>query len=430
MKVDSKKCKIIIICSLLCVLIGIMIFIIFQIEMKAEIIENENIDLSQYEDKLKAPDRIIYKNKHNEYIVIEQKTSEYNQIYYELCNRIETQIDGKVYSEDEISEMQNKGSFIELDYNTASKNVIFMLEEKEIGIIKRFSDSGQVVQRFLEDTDKLIKKLDIITNGSAKKYFFIDPINITSENKISKITEDLNLLDTKVTGVYQKIIKEDNSEYNNMLKKLNFKTQEIPKINFNKQNVIIVVSRYEIKEIETNIGNIKYKLGNFLDEYIVNTLIVSKIPNTNCIYYEFVSEDLNVSEFTTNKNQNGVEYYVQNGKYYTNVEHKKIELINIDEAVNIAEKEAKEEKYQYQGWKSEFYCKMNENDTISCELILGPKNMKSSTHFWREEWKQKPYEGKLMWVVRLFDRNDPLTTLFVYVDAVNGSIIGAGDASD
>ncbi len=430
MKVDSKKCKIIIICSLLCVLIGIMIFIIFQIEMQAEIIENENINLSQYEDKLKAPDRIIYKNKHNEYIVIEQKTSEYNQIYYELCNRIETQIDGKVYSEDEISEMQNKGSFIELDYNTASKNVIFMLEEKEIGIIKRFSDSGQVVQRFLEDTDKLIKKLDIITNGSAKKYSFIDPINITSENKISKITEDLNLLDTKVTGVYQKIIKEDNSEYNNMLKKLNFKTQEIPKINFNKQNVIIVVSRYEIKEIETNIGNIKYKLGNFLDEYIVNTLIVSKIPNTNCIYYEFVSEDLNVSEFTTNKNQNGVEYYVQNGKYYTNVEHKKIELINIDEAVNIAEKEAKEEKYQYQGWKSEFYGKMNENDTISCELILGPKNMKSSTHFWREEWKQKPYEGKLMWVVRLFDRNDPLTTLFVYVDAVDGSIIGVGDASD
>jgi len=430
MKVDSKKCKIIIICSLLCVLIGIMIFIIFQIEMQAEIIENENINLSQYEDKLKAPDRIIYKNKHNEYIVIEQKTSEYNQIYDELCNRIETQIDGKVYSEDEISEMQNKGSFIELDYNTASKNVIFMLEEKEIGIIKRFSDSGQVVQRFLEDTDKLIKKLDIITNGSAKKYSFIDPINITSENKISKITEDLNLLDTKVTGVYQKIIKEDNSEYNNMLKKLNFKTQEIPKINFNKQNVIIVVSRYEIKEIETNIGNIKYKLGNFLDEYIVNTLIVSKIPNTNCIYYEFVSEDLNVSEFTTDKNQNGVEYYVQNGKYYTNVEHKKIELINIDEAVNIAEKEAKEEKYQYQGWKSEFYGKMNENDTISCELILGPKNMKSSTHFWREEWKQKPYEGKLMWVVRLFDRNDPLTTLFVYVDAVDGSIIGVGDASD
>lgn len=430
MKVDSKKCKIILICSLLCVLIGIMIFIIFQIEMKAEIIENENINLSQYEDKLKAPDRIIYKNKHNEYIVIEQKTSEYNQIYYELCNRIETQIDGKVYSEDEISEMQNKGSFIELDYNTASKNVIFMLEEKEIGIIKRFSDSGQVVQRFLEDTDKLIKKLDIITNGSAKKYSFIDPINITSENKISKITEDLNLLDTKVTGVYQKIIKEDNSEYNNMLKKLNFKTQEIPKINFNKQNVIIVVSKHEIKQIKVNVGNIKYKLGNLLEDYIVNILTINKIPNTNCIYYEFIPTGQNLSAFSITKGTNGVEYYVQDGKYYTNRKYKNIELISINEAIKIAENEAKKEKYQYQEWKSRFYSKISVNDTVSCELILGPKDINNMTSFWREEWRQKPYEGKLMWVVRLFDRNDPLTTLFVYVDAVDGSIIGVGDASD
>lgn len=108
-----------------------------------------------------------------------------------------------------------------------------------------------------------------------------------------------------------------------MLKTLNFKAQELPKINFNKQNAIIVVSKFEIKEIETNIGNIKYKLGNFLDEYIVNILIVGKIPNTNCIYYEFESKDLNVSEFISNTDKNGVEYYVQNEKYYTNIEHKK-----------------------------------------------------------------------------------------------------------
>lgn len=430
MKIDSIKNKKNLICFLLCVVIGIIIFTIFKIEMKSEIIENENVDLSQCEEKLKVPDRIIYKNKKNEYIIIEPGTSEYKQIYYELCNRIETTTDGKVYSKNEIREMQNEGCFIELDYNTASKNFVFMLNGKNVGIIKRFSDSGQVIQTGIQDAEELIKKLDIMTSESDKKYSFVEPINITSENKISRVTDNLNLENTKVAGVYKKVIQEDNNEYNNMLKTLNFKAQELPKINFNKQNVIIVVSRYEIKEIETNIGNIKYKLGNFLDEYIANILIVSKIPNTNCIYYEFVSEDLNVSEFTTNKNQNGVEYYVQNGKYYTNIDHKKIDLINIDEAVSIAEEEAKKEKYQYQGWKSEFYGKINENDTISCELIVGPKNMKISTHFWREEWKQKPYEGKLIWVVRLFDKNDPLTNLFVYVDAIDGNIIGAGAASD
>ena len=125
-----------------------------------------------------------------------------------------------------------------------------------------------------------------------------------------------------------------------------------------------------------------------------------------------------------------MEYYVQDGKYYTNRKYKNIELISINEAIKIAENEAKKEKYQYQEWKSRFYSKISVNDTVSCELILGPKDINNMTSFWREEWRQKPYEGKLMWVVRLFDRNDPLTTLFVYVDAVDGSIIGVGDASD
>ena len=63
MKIDSIKNKKNLICFLLCVVIGIIIFTIFKIEMKSEIIENENVDLSQCEEKLKVPDRIIYKNK-------------------------------------------------------------------------------------------------------------------------------------------------------------------------------------------------------------------------------------------------------------------------------------------------------------------------------------------------------------------------------
>lgn len=63
MKIDSIKNKKNLICFLLCVVIGIIIFTIFKIEIKSEIIENENVDLSQCEEKLKVPDRIIYKNK-------------------------------------------------------------------------------------------------------------------------------------------------------------------------------------------------------------------------------------------------------------------------------------------------------------------------------------------------------------------------------
>lgn len=67
MKIDSIKNKKNLICFLLCVVIGIIIFTIFKIGMKSEIIENENVDLSQCEEKLKVPDRIIYKNKKNGY---------------------------------------------------------------------------------------------------------------------------------------------------------------------------------------------------------------------------------------------------------------------------------------------------------------------------------------------------------------------------
>ena len=40
------------------------------------------------------------------------------------------------------------------------------------------------------------------------------------------------------------------------------------------------------------------------------------------------------------------------------------------------------------------------------------------------------YKNKLMWEIWLNDENDPLTNLYIYIDAYNGNIIGAGKASD
>lgn len=44
--------------------------------------------------------------------------------------------------------------------------------------------------------------------------------------------------------------------------------------------------------------------------------------------------------------------------------------------------------------------------------------------------ENEEYENKIMWKIRLFDRNDPLTNLYIYIDAINGKVIGAGDSSD
>ena len=49
---------------------------------------------------------------------------------------------------------------------------------------------------------------------------------------------------------------------------------------------------------------------------------------------------------------------------------------------------------------------------------------------WLKRFKIEEYENKIMWKIRLFDRNDPLTNLYIYIDAINGKVIGAGDSSD
>ena len=355
MEVQNKNNIRVILYVLVLIAVFSIIFLIFKIEISNEKLEKNKVGLVDENTILPTPDRIIYKNINNEYIIINSGTSAYTQIYSELYNRITNTIEGKVYLEDEISQMQNKGSFIEFDYNSKSKNYVFMLNEKEIGIIKRFSDSGQVIQTSLPDKDKLVKKIDTVAKDISTKYDFDTEYNLNSENKLSKVETNLNLSQTKVTGVYQKVIEYSEDEYNSILNKLNFKTnEEMPKVDFNKQTVIVTVSRYEIKDIKKNIGNIKYKLGNYLDEYNINIYIISKVVNSKCIYFNIDSDKTNVSTFSTNNKENGVEYYVQNGKCYANINNKKTEILSIETATDIAEKETKKTKYQYQSWKSEF----------------------------------------------------------------------------
>lgn len=430
MEVKNKNNIRVILYILLLLVVFSIIFFIFKIEISNEKQNKTNVGMVAENTILPTPDRIIYKNSNNEYIVINAGSSVYTKIYSELYNRTTDIIEGIVYSESEISQMQNKGSFIEFDYYRKSKNYVFMLEENDIGIIKRFSDSGQVIQTSLNNKDALIKKIDKLTNNIKTKYDFNIEYNYNSENKLSKVTSDLKLQQTKVVGVYQKNITYSEDEYNSILKNLNFKTnQELPKVDFSKQNVVITVSRYEIKDIKKNIGNIKYELGEFLDEYIVNVLIVSKVVNTSCVYFNTETDDIGVSTYYTSNNENGVEYYVQNNKSYTNINNIKTEIISIETAAEIAEQEAKKEKYQYQEWKSEFYSRENLNESISGELILGLDEI-SRLYHWNNNWQIQEYQNKTIWKIRLFDRNDPLTNLYIYIDAINGTIIGAGSISD
>ena len=70
------------------------------------------------------------------------------------------------------------------------------------------------------------------------------------------------------------------------------------------------------------------------------------------------------------------------------------------------------------------------NVTIgSAELIYDLSDI-SRVYHWKENWKKGEYKNIIMWKVRLFDANDPLTSLYIYINAFNGEIIGAGSISD
>lgn len=107
-----------------------------------------------------------------------------------------------------------------------------------------------------------------------------------------------------------------------------------------------------------------------------------------------------------------------------------VKIISYNQAANIADEEAKNLKYQYQSWKSEFYSRgKDNNEVLDAKLTEGLDEI-DRLYYWESEWKIKDYNECLMWQIRLFDENDPLTSLYIYVDAKNGDIVGAGKASD
>lgn len=297
-----KKLKTILKCIILLSILALIIFAIYQVEKKQELEENEELGKVGQDLTLEQPDRIIYKNKNGNYYIMLRGTTEYSKIYSELYNRTYKPIEGKVYSENEIAELQYKGSFVELDYNTRSKNYVYMLEEKEIGIIRRFTDSGQVIKTTLDNVSDLMKKLDSQTKNLTK-YEFIKGNSYTSVNTLKEIPlyigMELKQSGTYQNGVFQKIITSE-QDYQNTLLELNFMaSSEMKNVDFDAEKVIITVSKYDINDIKQNVGNIKYKLGNARNDYLVNVLMVSNVVNTNCIYLE---KDENISNEQVIKN--------------------------------------------------------------------------------------------------------------------------------
>ena len=307
-----KKLKLTGVLLIIIVIIGFAIFTAFEIE-KDEV-RNENRQILETSEVLKVPDRIIYKNSNNQYYVLEHESSVFSKIYSEFFNRITENKNGVVLKEKEIDEIKEKESFVEFDYLSRSKNFIFPLQQENIAMIQMFTENGQVKQTKINDKDKLIKQLNNLIK-KMNSYTFEKEQIYTSTNFLDSLPTTIGLLQ-KNAGVYQKIITTE-KEYKDMIEETNFSTKEkLPEINFLNQKVIVTVSQYNVKSAKVNIGNVKYKMSQIQDKYIVNLLVVSKIVNTECVYIDFENKgqelipneqtNLNNNQTVTNTTASGI----------------------------------------------------------------------------------------------------------------------------
>lgn len=177
------------------------------------------------------------------------------------------------------------------------------------------------------------------------------------------------------------------------------------------------------------------------DEFAVITGVSGESYMTSESKYPYQKDGLTwVSYYRAYREDDSAFYYtVDGGETFT-------EYITRRTAMRIAAEEAKDPKYQYQSRES-VYLLHPDCTADSVEMAyrrpdagdsapdLGRNgdyslNFRSSGR-WEKEWTTEHYyTSSVLWAVRLFDQNDPLTSLYIYVDADNGNVVGGGALSD
>ena len=107
-------------------------------------------------------------------------------------------------------------------------------------------------------------------------------------------------------------------------------------------------------------------------------------------------------------------------------------------ACALAQAEAQRPRYQYQGWASVFSSPLAQLYALESGALF------PLSHLLEPLWltdagtavfdlQDGGYYAKApvsVWAVRLFDENDPLTSLYICLDAGTGLVLGAGTLSD
>ena len=287
----KKRTKILIICILTIIAIGLIVAL-FATQYYAPKVSTETSE-SIFTDNIINPDRIVYRNQSGKYYQFAKDTDAYNQIIEKIKQSLNNYSEsGNTLTEEDIDSIHEK-SFIEFDYETASKNYIIPLEENEdANMIKLGNTGGIVVSNQLKNLEELTT-LANEQSQNATPYEF-EYRELLSRNTITSMKyrylQQFKQINYKIYQV--KIQDMESYELYKEMCNLAF-DEEITNDIFENNDLILTVSLVPKITVKVNIGNIQYTYENMNDvdyQYTAHLLIVSKIVNTDCIYNTDLTE--------------------------------------------------------------------------------------------------------------------------------------------
>ena len=155
---------------LLTICVGMLIFT--QIKPKED---TSIVNSVQY---FETPDRIVYKAKNkDEYYVFLPSQDSYRSLLNQLIRSIEGLGEGATLTKEELNKIQEEENYIELDYDTISKNYLILYEKENFNVIKRTDNGGVIVRNNIKEKENLerlikqeIQNKDIYKMSDNKEY--------------------------------------------------------------------------------------------------------------------------------------------------------------------------------------------------------------------------------------------------------------------
>ncbi len=189
-----------------------------------------------------------------------------------------------------MKKIEQEENYIELDYDTISKNYIIAYQKENYNVIKRTDEGGIVVKNNIKQKEELEKLLEKQTKDKEECYQMTDSKEYKVLEPISyEVPSWSNELKKYETGIYS--VRLGNKQAWEKFRENNQITipEEITEEQFQKTNVMVAITKYQIERMETRIGGatLYFTGAEETNKYYINVYCMSKAINSNCIYRNF-----------------------------------------------------------------------------------------------------------------------------------------------